>query len=381
MPRVGAAVPQGNSHAQLVISQLGAHQRLVLLSPFPPERTGLAEFGWALLGILERAPGVTHILVLSNQVPDSEVNRLEKGTARVTIDRAWQYDSPRSAMRVLRQIIQDKPGVVVMSGHIGTWGRGLLANAFFNLLPLALKAVGIPTIYICHARLRDLPLHAIKVPGLKVLTLSVARLVESLAYACSHRVMDVVCEPTQSRKKASPLLLWNPYEELARASQAKWRNPSIVAFGTWGHHKRLELLLGAWKTAEGWRRGWTLTLLGGDHPKFPGYLDSTLARAGYPPGLELRGTVPRREFVTVVYSASVVIVPSDFLIGSSLSYVVARSTGASVVVRRSESTRRLPIGSSESPDAVWWYETEEQLASLLGEFFSKGEHSAEPLRT
>jgi hypothetical protein len=293
---------------------------------FPPDRSGISEFAWALVGELERLPSVHHLLVLANCSPSEESARDRPGTASVEIEHAWEYGRGAGVFALVSRLASWRPDLTLINGHVASWGPDRVTNAMFAFLPMLLECRGLTAYYIRHFRWADIPRDWRRRYGAGIVTNAMVRATEMLISRGSSRVIQVV--DVSGARQAETLPLINPYDP----PSAQAREQIVATFGVWGVHRRLETLIAGWQISELWREGWTLSVLGAEHPKAPGYLSQVIARCDDNWNVKIVGECSRTRLIDGIYAASALVLPFQFFSGPSLSYTIARAVDVPVFV-------------------------------------------------
>jgi glycosyltransferase involved in cell wall biosynthesis len=359
-----AAGPEDHRREDVVLEVLQGYHRLVLVTPYPPDRSGIAEIAWSLVSRLSRASASQQLVVLGNRPPTAESSEGVSGPARLLVLEAWAYDDILAAARLLREIDRHDPDLVVFNGHVGLWGSRLMSNLSFNLVPILCRLRGLRVAMINHLRLVDLPSDPSIQPRLSPLTRLAGRLVEAAVRRASHHHLQVGAALVPAQPDGAHLDLWCPYH-LERSEAPRATGLSILTFGSWGHHKRLEDLLDAWTALCEQHPDWRLTIAGVEHPKCPGYLDSLIERAACDPRLELLLDVPRSRLARLIASCDVIILPFRFLTGQSLSHVIAESALKPVLVPRANRVWESLRSQARHPELLHAYTSPGTLRELL----------------
>jgi glycosyltransferase involved in cell wall biosynthesis len=119
--------------------------------------------------------------------------------------------------------------------------------------------------------------------------------------------------------------------------------PDVLMFATFAPYKGLPIMLDAFDQV--WRRepAAGLTVAGGDHPRFPGYLERI--RAGHPDrrGVRWLGPLAEPDLRAVFAASSLVVLPHTATTGASSVIHRAAAFGRPVIVSDLPDTRALAV--------------------------------------
>ncbi len=311
--------------------------RLAVVTPFPPDLSGLGQYGWHLVRGLAATGRFEHILVLA---PRSSAPALEASEPPgVEVRRLWAPDDLRACAHLLRGLRRERPDCVWFNYGFTIFGRSRLANLMGMALPMLLREAGIPTTVTLHELVEFVRLREIGVKN--------GRVTHAGGQAATWMLLraDAVCltirayvERLQERYPRANLH-HVPHGAFDEPAFLPLPNPhlDILAFGFFAPFKGLPRLLEAHQRLRGIYSTLTLTIAGGDHARYPGYLEALRREMGEAAGVRWLGRLSEAEVKAAFARASLVVLP------------YTATTGASSVLHRAATYGR-PVIASDLPD-------------------------------
>lgn len=313
---------------------------LGIITPFPPNYSGVGQYGWHIAHGLAATGQFRTITVLAEQAPPK--TRPHPTFAKnIHIKRVWQRDSVTNLTRLLRAVQATQPEVVWFNAGLTMFGQVRAVNFLGLLLPWFLRRWRIPVVVTLHevvetARLAALGLqngtltHWGAHTATQLLLQSEAVCVTLSRYAAllreRYRTRNVHHFPHGAFSSIAPLPR-PPHAPLA----------DILFFTSLAPHRGLDVLLAAFRRVQAALPHATLTIAGSDHPRYPGYGVQLQASTNGQTGLRWRGPQTEAELQTALAETRVVVLP----------YLA--TSGASSVLHRAAAAGR-PIVASDLPD-------------------------------
>lgn len=306
---------------------------LCVVSPFPPELTGVGQYGWNVVHGLARTGAFRAITVLAQRSPAPELAATAVASPLVRTRRVWARDDVLAAVRLARQVRLERPDVVWYNLGYTVFGASRPVNFFGLLAPFIAYRLGVPLVITLHQIFDVTPptsvgannghltalgartaTHLLLRAGAVCVTLARYRRVLQTQYG----VGNVHHIPHGSY--VAPEALVHPGHP----------PEDILFFGSLAPFKGVSTLLEAFARLQRRRRQATLTIAGSDHPRFPGYREAlrqaALARNGAGPhGVRWLGALPESELRGLFAQARVVALP--YLATTGASSVLYRAAG------------------------------------------------------
>jgi len=329
---------------------------LAIVSPYPPVVTGIGQYGYHVSQALARSGAFSQITVLTGDRPGLPRVAHDKG---LVLERVWQPGGWDAGLRVTARLRQLRPDITWYNLGASVFGCSPLANLSGMLTPWLGRGLGASRVVTLHEMIAQADLQALQAPG-GVFARWGARL---LTLAATQA--DVICLTLRSsaawllsqrpglRCVHIPIGAYRPPERLPEPE-----SPELLLFTTHAPFKGLELLLTAFQDLRQQFPILKLTIAGGEHPRFPGYLQQVRQQVGDLPGVRWAGYVPETGLKDLFARASVVVLPYTATTGSSSVLYQAAGWGRAVVssnlpeLRASATESRLDIAFFTSGDAA-----------------------------
>ncbi|RPI99895.1 MAG: glycosyltransferase [Chloroflexi bacterium] len=289
--------------------------KLIIVSPFPPNITGIGQYGFHVSRSLAQSAQFQEITVIAGA---KTALRREVISSSFTIEFSWHPDQPGAVRAILSEVRRRKPDLVWVNLGASVFGRSPLANLMGFISLGLIKSTGTPTIVTLHELVELADLKTLNAPG-GALARSGARLLTRLATQA-----DVVCLTMRRyvdwfaahRPEVScvhiPIGAYRAPELLPEPS-----TPDLLFFTTLAPYKGLEVLLAAYRSLLPRYPGLGLTIAGIEHPRFPGYGEAIRQATTGLPGVRWLGQVPEEQVRALFSRAQVVVLPYVASTGSS----------------------------------------------------------------
>jgi len=311
--------------------------RLCIVSPLPPEISGVGQYGWNVTHGLAGTGHFRAITVLTGDNPATSGDS-PRASGPVSVRRVWSRDDPQVITRLLRAIKAERPDVLWFNLGFTVFGASRVINFFGLSAPMLARRMGFPVVITLH--------EIFEAAQLNTLGLRNGHITAFGAYTATRMLLQatVVCVTLQ-RYQAElearygarnvhhlPIGAYTAPELLARPLEAPPHN--ILIFATFAPYKGLPLLLQAFEQVkQNFPKGEvTLTVAGSDHPRFPGYLAAMRASMNGASGIHWLGTQSESELREAFARASVVVAPYLATTGSSSVIHRAAAFGRPLVV-------------------------------------------------
>lgn len=288
---------------------------LMIISPFPPNITGIGQYGFHVSRSLAQTGQFSQITVLAGaRAPFSP----PVISPPLSVRYAWQPDQIGAIPAILLAIFQSRPDLVWFNLGASVYGRSPLINLVGFLSLSLVKSAKIPTVVTLHEMVELADLKTLHAPGGALARLG-ARLLTSLATQA-----DMVCltmrryvdwfstHRSQVRCMHIPIGAYRTPELLPETAA-----PELLFFTTLAPYKGLEILLAAYRSMLPRYPNLRLTIAGAEHPRFPGYYAQLRQAFGTLPGVNWLGQVPEDHVKNLFSQAQIVVMPYLASTGSS----------------------------------------------------------------
>ncbi|MBI3762418.1 MAG: glycosyltransferase [Chloroflexi bacterium] len=330
--------------------------RLAIVSPFPPEISGVGQYGARVAQGLASSGAFESVTVLANRVrliaqnaKHAEIENLPpiSGSSAdsavrsesTVVRRVWARDWAGSSPAILGALADLAPDAIWFNLGLSVFGRSRWANVLGLATPMLARARGWPTVVTLHEIFEAVSLHDLGAAngrltylGGRAVTQMLLR-ADTVCFTLRRYVAEVERRYGAKNLAHVPVGAFDPPEFLPLPNPRR----EILIFATYAPYKGLPLLLDAFADLQARDRDLRLTIAGGDHPRFPGYLESIRRLRGRGANIHWLGPVPEADLRALFGQSSVVALP----------YMA--TTGASSVIHRAAAYGR-PVVVSDLPD-------------------------------
>lgn len=300
--------------------------KLAFVSPYPPSKVTLNEYGYHLIKGFKDKTEVTEIVVLTNHLDNNEDYK-QYAVEGVKLVPCWRFDSWFSFLNIRNELKKQKPDVVIFNLQFMTFGEGKIPAALGLLTPLAVKFLGIPSIVLLHNITETVNLETIGMATNKIkagvftwIGEQLTRLIlkADLVGLTISKYVDIVKD---KYKVNNVTLLPHGNFELPERSYLPSPLPiiNLMAFGKFGTYKKVEVLLDAVKLLEKKFPDlkFKATIAGTDNPNVKGYLDGVRKQYAEMHNVEFTGYVKEEEVEGIFKDSTFIIFPYSTTTGSS----------------------------------------------------------------
>ncbi len=309
--------------------------KLGIVSPFPPEISGVGQYGARVAHGLAESRRFNAVRVFGHQAADAPQFEERDG---LSVERAWARNSSLAAPRLIGALNAWQPDVIWFNLGLTVFGRSRIHNFGGLLAPMLMAMRGLPTVVTLHEIFEAANLRALGTVNGRITHWGGAVAMRALLQA------DAVCLTLRSYTR----VMREHYKarNIVHLPHGAFDVPvfvdlppdkRILIFGTFAPYKGLNNLIAIYRQLREADPSLKLTIAGSDHPRFPGYLAEMRAQAGDVPGIEWRTGLPEEELPALFQSAWVVALP------------YTATTGASSVAHRA-ATHGRPVVAYALPD-------------------------------
>ncbi len=302
---------------------------LAIVSPYPPEITGIGQYGYHVSRLLAESRQFERITVLAGARSASGKIDINPSMQAVY---AWRPGHLGLGPEIISGLRQANPDLVWFNIGASVFGRSPLANllGFFSLFQVTLS--GLPTVVTLHELVELADLKTLNAPGGRLAVYGARLLTHTAARA------DVVCFTMRryvnwfSQQRPDRTCIHIPigaYQSPERLSEPSHRE--LLFFGTLAPYKGLEVLLPAFRSLLSSYPDLRLTIAGADHPRFPGYRETLQQEYASLPGVSWLGQVPEDQIRCLFERARVVVLPYVASTGSSSVLYQSATYGRALV--------------------------------------------------
>ncbi|MGR3811925.1 glycosyltransferase [Jiulongibacter sp. NS-SX5] len=300
--------------------------RLAFVSPFPPSKVTLNEYGYHFIKSFIGKPGVDEIIILTNHLEDNSAYE-EYDMRGIKIIPCWRFNDWFSFWDIRKELKSQKIDNVIFNLQFMTFGEDKIPAALGLLSPLMAKWLGMKSIVLLHNITETVDLESIGMANNKLKSglylwigtqLTRLLLQADLLGLTISKYVDII----KSKYKVNNVaLLPHGNFELPERELLPEILPEInlMAFGKFGTYKKVEVMLDAVKILEKRfpNEKFKATVAGTDNPNVKGYLDGVEKQYSDMPNVEFTGYVKEEDVERIFKDSTFIIFPYTTTTGSS----------------------------------------------------------------
>jgi glycosyltransferase involved in cell wall biosynthesis len=312
---------------------------LAIVSPYPPNITGIGQYGYHVSRLLAHSGIFARITVLTGATQGKTALEVPPP---LQIRPAWQPESINTGWEIFRQLKALQPDVVWFNLGASVFGRSPIANLSGFFGPLCARRMDIPTVVTLHELVELADLQTLNAPG-GPLAAHGARLLTRIGLQA-----DVVC--LTMRHYTDWLAIRQPNLPCVHIPIGAYYQPELLPasdeqellfFTTLAPFKGLGVLLEAFCALQPHYPDLHLTIAGAEHARFPGYARRLRKQYDRLPGIRWLGQVPEEQVRGLFQRAQIVTLPYNASTGSSSILYQAATWGRPVVASDLPETRTI----------------------------------------
>ncbi|MBS4064235.1 MAG: glycosyltransferase [Chitinophagaceae bacterium] len=300
--------------------------KIAFVSPYPPSKVTLNEYGYHLIRSFVDKPEVEKIYVLTDQLQDNTAYK-QYAADGIELIPCWKFNSVKSVLTIAKKLKQLQPDVVIMNLQFMTFGEDKIPAALGLFTPWICKLMGLPSIVILHNITETVKLDTIGMAGNKFkeklylwIGTQLTRLIlkaDLVGFTISQYI-DII---KNKYSISNAVLLPHGNFELPERSYLPeaLSEINLMAFGKFGTYKKIEVMLEAVKILEHQypSKKFTATIAGSDNPNVKGYLADVKERYSNMQNVTFTGYVPEEKVETIFKDSTFVVFPYTTTTGSS----------------------------------------------------------------
>lgn len=297
--------------------------KLAVVSPYPPEVSGVAHYGARLAAGFARTGRFAQMQVFANALPGAPPAEDRDGLA---VRRVWRRDHLGAAWATLRALLQWQPDLAFFNLGLTTFGSTRPANFIGLAAPMLARRLGLPTVVTLHEVFETADLRALGAVNGRLThwggQAATAMLLQANTVCLTLQTYQLLIRMKYGARNVAhvPLGAFEPPRFSPLPAEKR-----IMILAKYAPHKGLPELIAMFRRLRQADPAVTLTVAGSDHARFPGYTAGVQAATGELAGLDWRVDVPDEELPALFASARVVALPATAAAGASS--VVQRAAG------------------------------------------------------
>src|SRR6185436_8413401 len=135
---------------------------LAIVSPYPPNITGISQYGYHISQSLAQSGHFSRITVMSDK---PRVPQVIDTSSPIHVAHVWQPDGLNIGWDIATYLQRLKPDLVWFNLDVSAFGRSPLANVSGFLSPIVAHRLGFPTVVTLHELVELADLRTLKAPG------------------------------------------------------------------------------------------------------------------------------------------------------------------------------------------------------------------------
>ena len=307
-----------------------APYRVAFVSPFPPARSGISEYGRQLIEAFGRVSDAEILVIADGGVSAAREVALD---GRYSVARCVRFNDWSNPARILRILDAEKPDIVWFNLIYSAFGDRRAAAALGLLTPRLARRHGRVSVVTLHHLLEFVSLNATRFESSQRLTRWGARLIERSLFRADAVVLPLKKYAARMRSRfprarIEALPIGCPYSGWPRAALEGNR---LLVLGRYGSYKRLEPVLDVFQRVRARIPGATLTVAGVSHYADPNCYERVAAEYGSLAGVTFTGYVPECRLRDLLLATDVMVLNHASTTGVSAAATLAACAGVPVV--------------------------------------------------
>lgn len=311
-----------------------------LVTPYPPSKTTLNEYGFHLARHLASKDEVVELQLYVERLDDPALSYTPE-LDKQYVHPCWKFNSLSNSLNIVKAVRRNRPDIVIVNLQFLLFGDKKVAAALGLMLPILLKIYGFKSIVLLHNIMEEVDLDKAgftKNPVLKwaytmignVLTRLILK--ADLVGVTIEKYVDVL--KAKYRKQNIALLPHGAFEVPPTPDYAKPNGVmKVMTFGKFGTYKKVEVLIDAIvQIREQHKLNVELVIAGTDNPNVAGYLEGVREQYKDVEDLTFTGYVEEEEVPIIFKESTVVVFPYTSTTGSSGVLHQAGSYGKAAVL-------------------------------------------------
>jgi glycosyltransferase involved in cell wall biosynthesis len=313
--------------------------RIGMVTPYPPSKTTLNEYGFHLSQQFLAKSEVDELLMFV-EAPTAPI-QYEASSSKQKFIPCWRFNKYSNPFSILRAVRRNKPDVVIINLQFLLFGDKKVAAALGLMLPIMLRLFGYKTIVLLHNIMEEVDLNKAGITNNPVLKriytlignmLTRLILMSDLVGVTIEKYIDVL---RKKYKKDNVVLL--PHGSFEVPPEPNYNLPDgpfkVMTFGKFGTYKKVEILIEAIKQVRlETDLDIELVVAGTDNPNVSGYLKGVENQYADVAGLTFTGYVAEEDVPRIFKESAVVVFPYTSTTGSSGVLHQAGSYGKAVIL-------------------------------------------------
>lgn len=300
--------------------------KIAFVSPYPPSKVTLNEYGYHLIRAFIGKPGVEEIFVITDHLENDEDYNQYK-TEGITLIPSWKFDKFSTSFDIASTLRKLKPDVVIYNLQFMSFGESKVTAALGLFSPWISRLQGYKTIVLLHNITETVNLETIGMSKNKLGTMAfkfigtvLTRLLlqAHLVGLTIGKYVDII----KNKYKVNNVTLLPhgnfevPQREYLPEVIEEYK---LLAFGKFGTYKKVEVLIDAMIILEKQYPNlrFKSIIAGTDNPNVKGYLDGVQKTYSHKDNIVFTGYVREEDVERIFKESTFIIFPYTTTTGSS----------------------------------------------------------------
>lgn len=316
--------------------------KLAIVTPYPPSKTTLNEYGYYLVNHFNDHPDVEEIIIMTDTLPGGEQYQLEDHLHKVKLSPCWSFNGWLNTFDIRSAIKQHEPDVVMYNLQFLSFGDKKIQATLGLLSPMLTKTSGTPSVVLLHNITETVDLAEAGITQNKVMTkiyntvgtaLTKIILGASTVAFTIPKYVDIIRE-----KYGVSNIVHMPHGtfELPPAPDFSYgpaASKKVMTFGKFGTYKKVETMIEAvHMVRERIQEKIEIVIAGTDNPNVKGYLDRVRDTYAHLGDITFTGYVAEEDVEHTFRDCTVTVFPYTSTTGSSGVLHQAGSYGKAAVL-------------------------------------------------
>jgi glycosyltransferase involved in cell wall biosynthesis len=320
------------------------HLSVAFVSPYPPSKTSLNEYGYHFIQALAKKDNVEQIYILTDELPQGEQYSAADVPSNVTLMSCWRFGAMDNAKRIAKTVSDLPVDVVIFNIQFASFASTRVAGAWGLTAPWRTRRrAKVPVVVLLHNIMETVNLDSAGFGGNPIIT-SITRLAGNIMTRLLLR-SDLVAltipkyvEILKSKYGADNVFLapHGAFDEIPEPDFSDNNSGmlTMMTFGKFGTYKRVEILIEAFEKLQKKHQDQALKLViaGSDSPNVKGYLAGVQEQYQHVQNVTYTGYVAEEDVPRIFQESDVVVFPYTSTTGSSGVLHQAGSFGRAVVL-------------------------------------------------
>lgn len=316
-------------------------QRIAIVSPYPPSKSTLVEYGYHFIEALRQKEDVEHVYILTDELPDGEL--YPDASEGTTIIPSWRFGAVNNALRIRSIVNKLNVDAVIFNIQFASFADTHIAAALGLLTPVLVRyTTKTQSIVLLHNIMETVDLNNAGFEMNKLVervtrfagTITTRALLQADLVAFTiPKYINIINEKYHADNVF--LAPHGAFEDVPEPTFSDVNNGKlqIMTFGKFGTYKRVERLIEAYdKLRETAPTNLNLVIAGADSPNAVGYLQNVKEQYAHVPDITFTGYVAEEDVPRIFTESDVVVFPYTSTTGSSGVLHQAGSYGRAVVL-------------------------------------------------